>query len=96
MKYDRFIKQCIRNHSKELGHGARVVMEAQKLEQSGKFEKAIKYYDQAKKIFEKAEMMASFIGDKDYEREAKILIHMVEEQKHKAIVTDFYRGGIDN
>jgi len=91
----RFIRECIRKHSKELEHGASLVMKAQELEKNRKYEKAIKYYMTARKTFEKAEMLAGFIGDKAYEAEAKALINQVDKQMNNAIVTDFYRGGID-
>jgi len=72
-----------------------MVMKAQDLEQNHKYEKAIKCYIKARKMFEKAEIMASFIGDKAYEMEAKVLIKRVDEKVNDAKVKDFYRGGID-
>lgn len=94
--HKRFIKQCIKNHSKELEHGARMVMKAQKLEEEKNYEKAIKYYEMAKKMFSEAEMFASFFGDKAYQLEAKVLIKKVDEQMNNVIVKDFYRSGIDH
>ena len=91
----KFIRKCIRNHSKELENGAALVMKAQELEKNRKYEKAIKYYKTAKKMFENAKKLAELIGDKEYQAEAQILIKKVDEQLNNAIVTDFYRGGID-
>lgn len=88
--YKSFIKQCIRKHSKELEHGAKMVMKAQKLKEERKFKEAIKYYTIAKEMFEKAEILASFIGDKDYELEAKILIKRVEEEINTPIIKGAY------
>lgn len=94
--HKRFIRECIRKHSKELEHGAKMVMKAQKLEEEGKFEKAIKYYEIAKNMFKQAEMFASFFGDKEYLLEAKILIKNVEDQMYNAIIKDFNKGGINH
>jgi len=92
----RFIRECIKKHSKELEHSAKMIMRAQKMEAEGKFEKAIKYYESAKKMLEQAEIMASFIGDKGYQAEAKLLMQMVDEQVCNAITKDFYKGGISH
>ena len=96
MQHKRFIRECIRKHSKELEQGARMVMKAQILENGGKREKAVKYYKSAKKMFEQAEMFASFFGDKTYQWEAKILMQKVDDQMSNLIISDFYEGGISH
>ena len=96
MFYKRFIKECIRRHSKELEHGAKLVMKAQRFEEIGSNEKAIKCYKSAKKMFNEAKMFAEFIGDKGYKAEAELLIKKVDEQMNKTIFKDFYCGGISH
>ena len=92
----RMVAKCIKNHSKELEDGAKMVMRAQKLEELGKYEQAIKRYEKAEKMFKSAYDIAVLIKDKAYQAEAKVLMQQVDIQKRNAIVTDFYRGGIDN
>ena len=94
--YKRFISECIKKHSKDLERGAYFVMKAQDLEKKGYLEKAVKCYKRAKQEYKNAEMFAGFLGDKQYQWEAKTLIKMVDEQMEKCIVRDFYRGGISH
>lgn len=91
----RIISKCIKSHSRELEHGARLVMKAQKLEQLDRYEPAIRCYEQAKTKFKKAEIIASFMGDKAYQTEAQMLIQQVSKQREDAITKDLFNGGLD-
>lgn len=90
----RFISKCIKSRDRELEQGDKLVMKAQRLEQLDRFEPAIRCYEQAKIMYQKAYAIAFFIGDKDCKAEAQNLIQQVDKQREDAITTDYYRGGV--
>ena len=92
----QIIKKCIKSHSKELDQGSSMVGRAQKLEKLGRYEQALRNYEQAKIKFNKALIIAKFIGDTEYQAQANSSLDNVNSQIENLLNTDFYGGVMDN